>query len=206
MSPGLVTLILGAQPLLVPFIQQMNPPIDKKICLLIGFLGLCVAVSGTVQLDDMSWWGCIFALLALLSLTFGALRKNHGIHPVQAMLYQCVLSSIIFSIVSTTLGWHIEWNIMLLTSLLWMSLVVSIGAFLLLVYMINYDQADRVSLLFYAVPPLTYCFDYAFFGTTLSTITLLGISLVTMSIVYYRKQTSAKPQSEKSLELHQNKH
>ena len=97
MSPGLVTLILGAQPLLVPFIQQMNPPIDKKICLLIGFLGLCVAVSGTVQLDDMSWWGCIFALLALLSLTFGALRKNHGIHPVQAMLYQCVFSSIIFS-------------------------------------------------------------------------------------------------------------
>ena len=200
MSPGLVTLILGAHPLLVPFIQKITLPISKKICLIIGFSGLCIAVIGTSQLNEMNGWGNIFALLALLSLTFGTVKKNEGIHPVRVMVYQCLLSSIIFTIVSTVIGWSVEWNILLLIALLWMSLVVSIGAFLLLIYMNNHDQPDRVSLLFYAVPPTTYCFDYAIFGTTLSKVTLLGISLVTISIVYYRKRTDPKPLSEKSLE------
>ena len=205
MSPGLVTLILGAQPLLVPFIQRINLPISKKMCLVSGFSGLCIAVTGTSQINDISGWGSFFAFLALLSLTFGTIKKSNELHPVTAMVYQCLFSSIVFSIVSTVIGWSIEWNILLLISLVWMSLFVSIGAFLLLIYMNHNDQPDRVSLLFYAVPPVTYGFDYALFGTTLSQTTLLGILLVTISILYYRKKGSIKLQNEESLELPQSK-
>ncbi|QTG90825.1 EamA family transporter, partial [Vibrio furnissii] len=58
--------------------------------------------------------------------------------------------------------------------LLWMSVVVSTGALLLLMLMLKHQSASQVSVLFYCIPVLTILFDYALFGTTLSVMSWVG--------------------------------
>lgn len=66
-----------------------------------------------------------------------------------------------------------------------MSIVASVGALPLLMYMVNKESSDKVSVLFYAVPVLTYLFDHLLFGTALSSTALFGMALV-LSVLGWR--------------------
>lgn len=205
MSPGLVTLVLGIQPLITPLLCQQKIDRIKVLLLVLGFSGLCIAIAGAQTLTEIGLSGLLSAVLALLALTFGTIKqKKVTIQPVQAMWYQCLLSSTIFTLVSLYVGWEINWTGELVFSALWMSIVVSVGALLLLMYMVNKESSDKVSVLFYAVPVLTYLFDHLLFGTTLSSTTLFGMALVAFSILIYRRQTSTNHDYESSSVIGQN--
>lgn len=207
MSPGLVTLVLGLQPLLTPVLCRQRLDKVKRLLLIAGFAGLCIAISGAQTLTEIGWSGIMFAVLALFSLTIGTIQQAKiTIDSVQAMWFQCLLSSSIFTIPALITGWQIEWSGELIFSALWMSIVVSVGALMLLMYMVKRDSSDKVSVLFYAVPILTYLFDYLLFGTTLSTTTLLGIVIVAASIILYRRSSSLIRDSGNSSAVSQSSH
>ena len=94
----------------------------------------------------------------------------------------------IFVVVGYVNGWEVTWTTEFIFSALWMSVVVSVGALLLLMYMIQRESADSVGVLFFAIPILTFLFDYFLFDEKLTLVTFIGIILVATSVVLYRKK------------------
>ncbi|KJY85022.1 membrane protein [Vibrio galatheae] len=207
MSPGLVTLILGVQPLITPLLCRQKLDLARILLLLLGFSGLTIAIAGAQNLDGIEWAGIGFAVLALFSLTWGTIKQaSVKVHSIQAMWYQCLMSSLFFTALGLSSGWQVEWEQGLVFSVLWMSLVVSVGALLLLMYMVKYESSDKVSVLFYAIPILTYLFDHLLFGTTLTPVTMLGMVVVALCIVLYRRQSKSNREPDKLSVVNQNSH
>lgn len=207
MSPGLVTLVLGIQPLITPLLGKQKIGASKFILLGVGFVGLAIAIAGAQSLDSIQWAGILFSVLALLSLTIGTIKQTKvTMNSFQAMWYQCVLSSLVFIALSMGTEGHIDWQSEFVFSVLWMSLVVSVGALLLLMYMVKRDSSDKVSVLFYAIPMLTYLFDHLLFGTVLTPLTMLGMAIVAICIVLYRRQPRLNRGRDKLSVANQNNH
>ncbi|KLN62743.1 DMT family transporter [Vibrio sp. VPAP30] len=207
MSPGLVTLVLGIQPLITPLLCKQKVSRTKLVLLSFGFTGLSIAIAGAQSLDNVEWIGILFSVLALLSLTMGTVKQACvTMNSFQAMWYQCVLSSIVFFALSVSTEGYIDWQPEFVFSVLWMSLVVSVGALLLLMYMVKRDSSDKVSILFYAIPMLTYLFDHLLFGTTLTPLTMLGMAIVAICIVLYRRQPRLTRGRDKLSVASQNNH
>ena len=85
-----------------------------------------------------------------------------------------------------------EVNAYSLRSLVWMRAVFSVGAYLLLMLMLKYSSADKVSTLFFLLPLLTMILESLVVDTTLSALIIFGVSLVCASLLVYQTQKSSK--------------
>ena len=73
-----------------------------------------------------------------------------------------------------------------------MRAVFSVGAYLLLMLMLKYSSADKVSTLFFLLPLLTMILESLVVDTTLSELTIFGVLLICASLVIYQTQKSSK--------------
>nr|BAJ23991.1 putative membrane protein [Bradyrhizobium sp. HWK12] len=97
LSPGVLTIILGAQPLLMPWVARESVPWAGKALLLAGFFGLVLAVMGTRELGDGSLLGLIFGVVALVAITAGtALQKRIDLPVAHSILWQYIGSVLCF--------------------------------------------------------------------------------------------------------------
>lgn len=183
LSPGLVAVVLGLQPLLTVLISGERQSFYKLIVLLIGFIGLGLAVFGARDVSHVTFLGVFFALLCVTSISTGAiLQKKLSVSPLTSGIIQNGCASIVFITVSLYTGWHVNWDAKFIISLSWMTVVVSTGATLLLFYIIQKKSASKVSVLFYLVPVLTMIFDFMVFDTKITLTTLAGVALVMASV------------------------
>lgn len=187
-SPGLITMILGFQPLITPFLAKESMSKKGYALLALGFIGLCIAVLGAKGIDASHVIGLLFALLALMSLTFGTIKQKGINMNIESMVvYQNLFTLLLFSVVALCTDWQVEWTNELFISLFWMSIVVSVGAVMLLLYMLKRGSASQVSVLFYCIPLLAIMFDYLIFGEQLSGITMVGIVVVVIAVYWFQK-------------------
>ena len=70
----------------------------------------------------------------------------------------------------------IAWTGELIVSIGWLVIVLTIGAYNLLFYMLRLGQASRVASLFYLTPPITALMGYFVFGEILGPIALVGMA------------------------------
>ena len=199
-SPGLVTMVLGFQPLITPFLAKESMSKQGYAILAIGFIGLCVAVVGAKGIDMTHAIGLFFAFLALMSLTFGTIKQKGINMNIESMVvYQNLLTVLLFSIVALCTDWQVTWTRELYLSLFWMSIVVSVGAVMLLLYMLKRGSASQVSVLFYCIPLLAILFDYLIFGEKLSEITVAGIIIVVVAVYRFQKIKPVKVAENKRI-------
>ena len=76
-------------------------------------------------------------------------------------------------------GESIAWNASFIFSLVWLVLALSIGAILILYYLLARSSAASVSSLYYLVPAVTAVEAYFLFGETIGLLTACG-TLVTI--------------------------
>ncbi|MCY1463844.1 hypothetical protein D9M71_817950 [compost metagenome] len=73
-------------------------------------------------------------------------------------------------------------------ALLWMGLVVSLLATLLLYRLIARGNLVNVTSLFYLVPAVTAVMDYLIFGNRLAALSVLGMALIVIGLLFvFRK-------------------
>jgi hypothetical protein len=72
---------------------------------------------------------------------------------------------------------HIEWRIEFIAALAWLCLVLSVGATMLLLFLLRRGAASRIASLFYLVPPVTAFMAYLLFGETLGPAALVGMAV-----------------------------
>ena len=76
----------------------------------------------------------------------------------------------------------ITWNTKFTGAFIWLLLVLSVGAILLLLWLLNTGSAASVSSLFYLVPPATAIEAFFLFGEKVNTQGLLGIGVTALGV------------------------
>jgi drug/metabolite transporter (DMT)-like permease len=125
--------------------------------------------------------------LALLCTTFGTLYQKRfaaQMPLVSGTLVQYMAASVGLFILALLFGetMQINWTLQFILALAWLILVLSIGAILLLMYLIRHNSASSVASLFYLVPPATALEAYFLFGERLGGWAILGMGLAVVGV------------------------
>ncbi len=189
-TPGLLATLLGAQPILTLLLSERKFSLTRLWGLLLAFMGLGLIVAKGLNMAGLNAWGLVYAFAALLCITMGTLMQKrikqapHQILPLQygITLLMCLAFLPSEAIQATfTVGFWVP--------VLWLGLVISVAAQLLLYHLIRTGNVVNITSLFYLVPVVTAIFDYLFLGNTMSAMALLGIIAIILGIfLVFRQQ------------------
>ena len=192
MPAGITALICSLQPVLVSifssifFKEQLT--LRKWLGLGLGLVGLIMVIapkligSGGQKLPSV---GVIAIFIALLGGTSGTLLQKKfgsGVEVLSGTSWQYVATGILMGSLALIFegGQSITWNASFIFSLTWLIVALSIGAILILFFLLARSSASSVSSLYYLVPAVTAVEAYFLFGEKLGLVTALG-TLVTIA-------------------------
>jgi drug/metabolite transporter (DMT)-like permease len=131
------------------------------------------------MLDTTRLAGAGFAVVGLLSITAGTLYQKRfcGAVDLRATLIiqNLAAASAMWPLAFWFEGFAVRWTGSFVLALGWLSLVVSIGASLLLFRLIRRGAAAKVASLFYLTPAVTAVAGFLMFGDSLSPLAILGM-------------------------------
>jgi len=185
MSAGVVSLIVGLQPILTAFAAA--PILGERVSarqwagLLLGLGGVALVVLHKIDASGLSALSIGMALLGLVSITGGTVYQKRYCAPFDlrsGSVIQFVaagLALLPFGIAFETM--QAEWTPGFVFALAWLAFVLSIGAISLLTLLIRRGAATTLASMFYLVPPATAVEAWLLFGETLTGIALVGMAL-----------------------------
>lgn len=185
MSAGVVSLIVGLQPILTAFAAA--PILGERVSLrqwaglLLGLGGVALVVLNKIDTSRLSALSIGMALLGLVSITGGTVYQKRYCAPFDlrsGSVIQFVaagLALLPFGIAFETM--QAEWIPEFVFALAWLAFVLSIGAISLLTLLIRRGAATTLASMFYLVPPATAVEAWLLFGETLTGIALVGMAL-----------------------------
>ncbi|WEJ70897.1 DMT family transporter [Pseudomonas sp. PSE14] len=188
-TPGVIATVLGVQPMLTSFLLERRHSATRLGGLALGLIGLVMVVYQSIGLSGLTFAGLACSLLALLSITGGSiLQKNIRENPLGTLPLQYIAGLTLCLAVAPFQPLHVEWNATFILSALWMGLMVSVLATVLLYRMIAAGNLVNVTSLFYLVPAVTALMDYGVFGNRLSALGLLGMGLIVLGLMLVFRQ------------------
>ena len=196
---GISALVVGMQPLLTGALAGLL--LGERVSarqwsgLALGFGGVALVVGSKASVDgaaaDALAHMLIPAVAALLGITAGTLyqkrfcpRFDLRTGSVLQFLPSLALTALVASQTETM---AIQWTGDFVFALLWLVLVLSIGAISLLNLLIRSGSAVNVASLFYLAPPTTALIAWAMFGETLSPLALAGMAVAVSGVWLARK-------------------
>ncbi|SDY77536.1 DMT family transporter [Pseudomonas sp. NFIX28] len=188
-TPGMMATIMGVQPILTVAIMERQRSWSRISGLALGLAGLVMVVYQGIGLAGMSLAGMLFGLLALLSMTLGSImQKRISENPLGTLPVQYLAGLLLCALFVPFQPFHFEYSVGFIVPALWMGLVVSVLATLLLYRLIARGNLVNVTSLFYLVPAVTAVMDYLFFGNRLAPLSVLGMLLIIVGLVFvFRK-------------------
>jgi len=201
---GIVAIIIGVQPILTMALASLyigeHLDFRKLAGLLIGFVGISIVIigkygialglSGGLDLFDLG-----MCLVSLMSMALGVFYQKKFCDQSQLLpgtLMQYVagaLATAFFALLFSE-TWTIDWTPTFGIALIWQVLGLSLGAVMLLMYIIKNGEAGRLSSMFYLVPPLVVVEAHFLFGETLGALSIAGMIVCVMGV--YLVSRSAK--------------
>lgn len=190
---GVTSLVVGLQPLLTALGaglllgERVSPRQWAGLVLGFGGVGLVVAnkvavAAGAAGLAPL----LVPALLALAGITAGTLYQKRFCPRFDLrtgaviQFVPCLLVSALFAARTETM--EIQWAGAFVFALLWLVLVLSVGAISLLNLLLRSGSAVNVASLFYLTPPTTALIAWAAFGETLGGLALVGMALTVFGV------------------------
>lgn len=190
MSTGLTALLVGLQPVLIallaPWWLHERVTFVHWLGVLLGAAGIYVVLGAGNAFEHGGSNTLIAASIALLGITTGALyQKRYCAHHdlLTIAWFQYWPTVILFALGSLLFETRsVTWNTQLVLALLWLTFALSIGAILLLSYLIKHGEASKVTSLFYLVPPATAIEAYLLFDEPLGGLKIAGMGLVACGV------------------------
>ncbi len=201
---GIVAIIIGVQPILTMILASLyigeHLDFRKVAGLLIGFIGIGVVIigkygialglSGGLDLFDLG-----MCVISLMSMAIGVFYQKKFCDQSQLLpgtLMQYVAGSLATAFFALLFSetWTIDWTPTFAIALTWQVLGLSIGAVMLLMYIIKNGEAGRLSSMFYLVPPLVVVEVHYLFGETLGALSIAGMIVCVIGV--YLVSRSAK--------------
>lgn len=188
-TAGTAAVITSLQPVFVSLlaIKILNEKLrgQQILGLILGLCGV-VLVLGPSLKSSVSLLGIFAVFIALIGSTVATLLQKKigsGIPLLAGTAYQYCASGFLLLIAAFATGaTDIQWNVRFAGAMIWLIFVLSVGAILLLLWLLNTKSAASVSSLFYLVPPATAVEAYFLFGEKLNTQSLLGIAVTALGV------------------------
>ncbi|MCY1396824.1 putative DMT superfamily transporter inner membrane protein [compost metagenome] len=175
-TPGLIATLLGIQPILTLLLMERRFNALRLGGLLVALAGLVLVVYQSLVVSRFALSGVLFALAALLCMTTGAiLQKRIEQAPTQVLTLQYGVSLLACLSLAPWQPLRFEASPGFIVPALWLGLVISVIAQLLLYRMIRAGNLVNVTSLFYLVPAVTAVMDYLFLGNRLSSLSVVGM-------------------------------
>ncbi|MDI3489229.1 MAG: hypothetical protein PWP11_506 [Thauera sp.] len=196
---GVSALVVGMQPLLTAAAAGLL--LGERVSrwqwlgLAMGFagVGLVVGSKATIDAAALAELGHMLApaLAALVGITAGTLYQKRFCPRFDlrtGSVVQFVPSLAVTALLaSQTETMEIAWDGEFVFALLWLVLVLSLGAISLLNLLIRSGSAVNVASLFYLTPPTTALIAWAMFGETLSALAVAGMAIAVAGVWLARK-------------------
>lgn len=173
-TPGLIATIMGIQPILTLCVVER-----RLLGLLLALAGLVLLVWRSLAASQMAVSGIIFALAALLLMTFGAiLQKRSRQAPVDVLPLQYLVSLLLCLFMAPVSGFYVHFSAGFIIPVLFLGLLISVVAQLLLYRLLSAGNIVNVTSLFYLVPVVTALLDYLMLGNRLPWAAVVGMAAI----------------------------
>ncbi len=195
---GVSALIVGLQPLLTAALARVS--LGERVTprqwagLGCGLLGVALVLARKLGQGAGDALGGLACVAALLGITLGTLyqkryctgmdlRTGGAVQFAAAGLATAPLALLFEDA-------HVAWTGEFAFALLWLVLVLSLGAVSLLYVLIRRDAAAQVASLFFLVPPCTALIAWPLFGEKLGPLALLGMALTAAGVALASRATA----------------
>lgn len=153
--------------------------------LALGLTGVLLVLAPTFDshIPAVAIIAIIVALVGSTSATLLQKKIGSDIPLVAGTAYQYLFSGAVLGAIAIGSGnLEMTWNLKFTAAFIWLVLVLSVGAILLLLWLLNTGSAASVSSLFYLVPPATAIEAFFLFGEKVNTQGFLGIGITALGV------------------------
>ena len=186
---GVAAVVTSLQPVLVSVfgVKVLGEELRRTqiVGLTIGLVGVVLVLGPSID-TQIPTSALIAILIALMgSTTATLLQKKLGadIPLISGTAYQYLFSGCALGMIAlATQETSITWSPRFTAAFVWLVLVLSVGAILLLLWLLNTGSAAKVSSLFYLVPPATAIEAFVLFGEKVNTQGFLGIGITALGV------------------------
>ena len=186
---GVAAVVTSLQPVLVSVLAVKvlgeKLRLRQVTGLFVGLLGviLVLGVSFDAQIPLPALLAIFIALIGSTTATLLQKKIGADIPLLSGTAYQYLFSGCVLGVIAiATQETSIDWNLRFTAAFVWLLLVLSVGAILLLLWLLNSGSAAKVSSLFYLVPPATALEAFFLFGEKVNTQGFLGIGITALGV------------------------
>jgi drug/metabolite transporter (DMT)-like permease len=187
---GMAALIVGLQPLLTASLVGVlvGESVTERqwLGLGLGLVGLVLVLWGRLTLDLHHLAALAAVIAAPFGITFGTLYQKRFCAAVDlcsaTVIQNATAGLLMLALALATETMHIAWQLEFVLALVWLCLVLSVGATMLLLFLLRRGAASRIASLFYLVPPVTAFMAYLLFGETLGVLALVGMAVTAVAV------------------------
>ncbi len=189
LSATLSALIVGLQPILT---NIFSGPILKERVTLVQWIGITLGFIGTVLVigydigKTIPFLGVIASIVALLGATTATIWQKKFTSEITLSVnnfYQAIAATFFLIIASFLFEVSfINFDKRFILSMGWQIIMVSFGAYAILMYLIKTGTASKTSNLFFLIPPTTAVMAYLVLGENLYLIDIIGLFICTFGV------------------------
>ncbi|MEO8387094.1 DMT family transporter [Polaromonas sp.] len=185
LTPGVLATVLGVQPILTLALTERQAFSRRRLAGLgLALLGLVLVVYESVARAHFTATGMAFAFGALACMTLGAiLQKSVRQAPREVLPLQLGCSLLLCLLFAPFQPMTADLSAGFWVALVWMGIVMSVVATLLLYRLIHAGNLVNVTSLFYLVPAGTALLDYLVLGNRLAPWSLAGMLAILLGLV-----------------------
>ena len=205
MSAGVVSLIVGLQPLLTALaaVLFLGESVTGRqwLGLGLGLLGVALVLAeklgGGAGVPGIPPLTLVWAALALVGISLGTVyqkRFGTGVDLVAGTMIQYTAAGLFFGLGAWLLETReVQWTPQFQLALGWLVFGLSISAILILMWLIRHGAASRVASLFYLVPPVTALEAWLLFDERLGPMAMAGglVAIIGVALVPIRRAPAA---------------
>ena len=189
LSATLSALIVGLQPVLT---NILSGPVLKEKVTITQWVGILLGLIGTVLVigldigKSIPILGIIASIVALIGATTATIWQKKFTNKLSLSVnnfYQAVAAAIFLFLASLMFEVsYINFTTSFILSMSWQIIMVSFGAFTILMYLIKIGSASKTSNLFFLVPPTTAVMAWFVLGEELYRNDLIGLMIASIGV------------------------
>lgn len=204
MPAGISALIIGLQPAITAMVAQ--PLLGERVNriqwlgIALGFVGMMLVVwNKAVAQGAAGWvpdtWALVFMAVSLCGITSASIYQKAKL-PDQDIRTGTTWQYIGATIFVTVLAFafedgRVEWAPEVIYSMLWLVLVLSVGAVPLFMFIIRHGDVSKVASLLYLVPAVTAVIAWLLLGEVLNMVQIAGMAVTTFGVALVNRKTPA---------------